>query len=100
MPTAKALARARKDQRGGKSASTQAGEFVREEMEHMGEGGRSARSVKQAIAIGLAEAREAGIKVPAKKGSAAKKVAGAPATSRAAGAKRAARNRAMRARER
>jgi hypothetical protein len=100
MPTAKALARARKDQREDKSASTQVGEFVREEIDHMGEGGHSARSVKQAIAMGLAEAREAGIKVPAKKGAATKKAAGATVTSRAAGAKRAARNRAMRARER
>lgn len=73
MPTEKALARARKDQRVGRSASTQAGEFVREEIERIREGMHGARSARQAIAIGLAEARRAGIKVPAKKGPAATK---------------------------
>lgn len=100
MPTAKALARARKDMREGKPASTQAGEFVREEIDHMGEGGHHAHSIKQAIAIGLAEAREAGIDVPAQKSATSRKTAGASTSSRAAGAKRAARQRAMRSRER
>jgi hypothetical protein len=100
MPTAKALARARKDKREGKSASTQAGEFVREEIDRIGESGHHARSVKQGIAIGLAEARQAGIKVPARKSAVSKKTAAARASSRAAGAKRAARHRAMRGRER
>lgn len=61
MPDKKTMARVRKDQREGRSASTQAGEFVREEIEHIGEGGRAARSTKQAIAIGLSKARRAGI---------------------------------------
>lgn len=73
MPTEKALARARKDKREGKSPSTQAGEFVREEIDRIREGKHGARSSAQAIAIGLSEARRAGIDVPAKKGAAAKK---------------------------
>jgi hypothetical protein len=68
MPTERALARARKDQREGKSASTQAGEFVREEIERIREGVHGARSPEQAIAIGLSQARRAGIDVPEQKG--------------------------------
>ncbi|MBM7121144.1 DUF6496 domain-containing protein [Dyella kyungheensis] len=68
MPTERALARARKDQREGKSASTQAGEFVREEIERIREGVHGARSPEQAIAIGLSQARRAGIEVPEQKG--------------------------------
>jgi uncharacterized protein DUF6496 len=56
--------RARKDEREGKAASTQAGEFVREEIEHVREGKHGARSAKQAIAIGLSKARRAGVKLP------------------------------------
>src|SRR5438094_6847226 len=56
--------RARRDKRAGKSASTQAGEFVREEMHHIREGKHGARSTKQAIAIGLSKARRAGVKLP------------------------------------
>jgi hypothetical protein len=64
MPAAKTLERARKDKREGKSPSTQAGEFVREEMHHIREGKHGARSTKQAIAIGLSKARRAGVKLP------------------------------------
>ena len=56
--------RAKEGEREGKSASTQAGEFVREEMEHIREGKHGARSAKQAIAIGLSKARRAGVKLP------------------------------------
>ena len=63
MPERKTLERARKDRRAGKSASTQAGEFVREEMHHIREGKHGARSAKQAIAIGLSKARRAGVKL-------------------------------------
>ena len=58
------VARAEKDLDQGKSASTAAGEFVREEIEHVREGKHGARSAKQAIAIGLSKARRAGIKLP------------------------------------
>jgi hypothetical protein len=63
MPEAKTLERARKDKREGKAPTTQAGEFVREEMEHIREGKHGARSAKQAIAIGLSKARRAGVKL-------------------------------------
>jgi hypothetical protein len=69
MPEKETLARARKDKREGKAASTQAGEFVREEIEHIREGKHGARSTKQAIAIGLSKARRAGVKLPASKRS-------------------------------
>src|SRR5207248_9917029 len=55
--------RARRDKRAGKAATTQAGEFVREEMHHIREGKHGARSTKQAIAIGLSKARRAGVKL-------------------------------------
>src|ERR1043165_5167563 len=75
MPEKQTIERARRDKREGKSASTQAGEFVREEMEHIREGEHGARSAKQAIAIGLSKARRAGVKLPApKKGTTSKKV--------------------------
>src|SRR5262245_62038103 len=64
MPEKKTIERARKDKREGKSASTQAGEFVHEEIEHVREGKHGARSTKQAIAIGLSKARRAGVKLP------------------------------------
>jgi hypothetical protein len=71
MPEAATIKRAKRDRREGKSASTQAGEFVREEMEHIREGKHGARSAKQAIAIGLSKARRAGVKLkPPKKGKA------------------------------
>ncbi|HEX5353907.1 MAG TPA: DUF6496 domain-containing protein [Rhodanobacteraceae bacterium] len=76
MPSKQATARAKKDKREGKSASTQAGEFVREEIEHVREGKHGARSTEQAIAIGLSEARRAGVKVPARKGAGSRKPTG------------------------
>ena len=71
MPEQKTLKRARTAKRQGKAPTTQAGEFVREEMEHIREGKHGARSTKQAIAIGLSKARRAGVKLkPPKKGEA------------------------------
>jgi len=61
MPERETIERARADKRQGKSATTQAGEFVREEMHHIREGKHGARSTKQAIAIGLSKARRAGV---------------------------------------
>jgi hypothetical protein len=71
MPEKRTLERAARDKRQGKSPSTQAGEFVREEMDHIREGKHGARSSKQAIAIGLSKARRAGVDLPPpKKGQA------------------------------
>jgi Family of unknown function (DUF6496) len=71
MPEKKPLERARKAKREGKAPTTQAGEFVHEEIEHIREGKHGARSTKQAIAIGLSKARRAGVKLsPPKKGTA------------------------------
>jgi hypothetical protein len=64
MPEQETLERAREDREQGKSASTQAGEFVREEMHHVREGKHGARSTKQAIAIGLSKARRSGVDLP------------------------------------
>jgi hypothetical protein len=64
MPDKKTLERVAKDRREGKSATTQAGEFVREEMHHIRDGKHGARSTQQAIAIGLSKARRAGVKLP------------------------------------
>jgi hypothetical protein len=64
MPEKKTLRRARKAKREGKAPSTQAGEFVREEIEHVRRGKHGARSTKQAIAIGLSKARREGVKLP------------------------------------
>jgi hypothetical protein len=64
MPEKRTIERARRDKRQGKAPSTQAGEFVREEMEHIREGKHGARSTKQAIAIGLSKARRAGVALP------------------------------------
>ena len=64
MPEKETLERAHEDEREGKSPSTQAGEFVEEEMDHIREGKHGARSTKQAIAIGLSKARRAGVKLP------------------------------------
>jgi len=64
MPDKTTLQRAARDKREGKSPSTQAGEFVREEMDHIREGKHGARSSKQAIAIGLSKARRAGVELP------------------------------------
>jgi hypothetical protein len=67
MPEKKTLKRAAQDKRAGKAPSTQAGEFIREEIEHVREGKHGARSTKQAIAIGLSKARRAGVKLPSPK---------------------------------
>jgi hypothetical protein len=64
MPEEETIERAREDEREGLSPSTQAGEFVREEMEHIREGKHGARSPQQAIAIGLSKARRAGVELP------------------------------------
>src|ERR1700719_2942470 len=64
MPERQTIERAREDAKEGKSPSTQAGEFVREEIHHVREGVHGARSVKQAIAIGLSKARRAGVELP------------------------------------
>ena len=66
MPEQETRERAEEDKREGKAPSTQAGEFVHEEIEHIREGKHGARSTKQAIAIGLSKARRAGVKLPAK----------------------------------
>jgi len=63
MPEASTVKRARADKRAGKAPTTQAGEFVREEIHHVREGKHGARSTKQAIAIGLSKARRAGVKL-------------------------------------
>jgi Family of unknown function (DUF6496) len=73
MPEKETLERAAEDKAEGKSPSTQAGEFVREEIEHIREGKHGARSAKQAIAIGLSKARRAGVKLPTPK-KASKKI--------------------------
>lgn len=74
MPEKKTVERARKDAREGKAPTTQAGEFVREEIHHVRRGKHGARSPKQAIAIGLSKARKAGVKAPPpKKGEAQEK---------------------------
>ena len=69
MPEQETLNRAHEDAREGKSPSTQAGEFVREEIHHIREGKHGASSAKQAIAIGLSKARRAGVKLSSPKGS-------------------------------
>src|SRR5438270_2543032 len=69
MPEQEVIDRAKQDAAEGKSPSTQEGEFVREEIEHVREGKHGARSPKQAIAIGLSKARRAGINLPPPKGN-------------------------------
>ncbi|MBA3962682.1 MAG: DNA-binding protein [Chthoniobacterales bacterium] len=64
MAKKKPIERARQDAAQGKAPSTQAGEFVREEVEHIRKGKHGAASAKQAIAIGLSKARRAGVKLP------------------------------------
>jgi hypothetical protein len=98
MPEKATLARARRDKRQGKSPSTQAGEFVREEIHHVREGKHGARSSKQAIAIGLSKARRAGVDVgkpPASAKSSTKRSA-ASASRRAAKSTSTRRSRATR----
>ncbi|HEX3093131.1 MAG TPA: transcription elongation factor [Candidatus Angelobacter sp.] len=67
MPEQETLERAKQDKREGKSPSTQAGEFVREEIHHIREGKHGAASAKQAVAIGFSKARRAGVDLPAPK---------------------------------
>jgi Family of unknown function (DUF6496) len=64
MPEKETIERAREDAREGKSPSTQAGEFVREEIDHVREGKHGVANTKQAIAIGLSKARKAGVNLP------------------------------------
>jgi hypothetical protein len=74
MPDKETIERAKQDKREGKSPSTQAGEFVREEIEHIREGKHGVKSAKQAIAIGLSKARRAGVKLkPPAKGKTSEK---------------------------
>jgi len=71
MPERQTMQRVQRDKRQGKAASTQAGEFIREEMHHIREGVHGARSTRQAIAIGLSKARRAGVNLqPPAKGTA------------------------------
>lgn len=113
MPAQVAKKRARQDARAGKKPSTQAGEFVREEMRQLKRGKGSARSRQQAVAIGLSEARRSGVKLGTpKKGrtsAATRKKArrdtavgqgkAKPSPTRSRGAKKAARTRARKGRE-
>ena len=74
MPEQETLKRAERDKEEGKAPTTQAGEFVREEMHHIREGKHGARSTRQAIAIGLSKARRAGVKLaPPRKGTVSEK---------------------------
>jgi hypothetical protein len=74
MPEKRTIQRARRDRRQGKAPSTQAGEYIREEMDHIRQGKHGARSSKQAIAIGLSKARRAGVDLPPpKKGTVSEK---------------------------
>jgi len=74
MPERQTIERARRDKRQGKAPTTQAGEFVREEIEHIREGKHGARSPAQAVAIGLSKARRAGVELPPpEKGQASEK---------------------------
>ncbi len=73
MPSKSTAKKAREDKRKGKAATTQAGEFVREEMHHAKKGKHSVRSSKQAIAIGLSKARRAGVKLPPPKRKSSRK---------------------------
>ncbi len=88
MPEKETVERARRDKREGKSASTQAGEFVHEEIHHIREGEHGAKSAKQAIAIGLSKARRAGVKLAPPGPRAAKRTRRAAARDAAAGRRR------------
>jgi hypothetical protein len=68
MPEKATIERAKEDKREGKAPSTQAGEFVKEEIDHIREGKHGAKNTKQAIAIGLSKARRAGVKLPPRRG--------------------------------
>lgn len=84
MPEKQTILRARRDKRQGKAPTTQAGEFVKEEMDHIREGKHGARSTRQAIAIGLSKARRAGVKLgPPPSGSSARTKESAESATRA-----------------
>ncbi len=86
MPEKKTIERAKQDKREGKAPSTQAGEFVREEIDHIREGKHGVRSSKQAIAIGLSKARRAGVDLPPpEKGTVSEKTRRSAASGRSAG---------------
>src|SRR3954469_5848958 len=90
MPDKSTLQRAQRDKRAGKSASTQAGEFVKGEIDRIRSGKHGAKNAKQAIAIGLSEARRAGVDIPDKRGSKARPTKRKAAAKRTATSKRAA----------
>jgi len=100
MPDKATIKKARADKRAGKAPTTQAGEFVHEEIEHIREGKHGARSAKQAIAIGLSKARRAGVKLPPPPSSAKETTKRSAASASRVGAKHrkpsARRSRAMR----
>ena len=98
MPEQRTLQRARRDKRKGKSPSTQAGEFVREEIHHVREGKHGAASAKQAIAIGLSKARRAGVDLPPPKTGSARMKKQAARKSAAGKRKRSTRKSTRRAR--
>jgi hypothetical protein len=85
MPEKKTMDRAKSAKRAGKSSSTQAGAFVKEQMDHIREGKHGAKSAKQAVAIGLSEARRSGVKLKAPKKGASETTRKKAATDNAAG---------------
>jgi hypothetical protein len=87
MPEKETIERAKKDLKSGKSPTTAAGEFVRQEMHHIREGKHGAKNAKQAIAIGLSEARRAGVPIPDKGKSGGKATRSGKATGKRAAAK-------------
>ena len=89
MPTEKARKRAQQDKKEGKSPSTQAGEYVREEMHNLKEGDGRAKNPRQAIAIGLSEARRDGVAMPGPRKGSGKKAAGKKASAKKPQAKKA-----------
>src|SRR5215468_9949449 len=99
MPTKETIQKAQRDKRQGKSVSTQAGEFVHEQIDKIREGKHGARSTKQAIAIGLSEARRAGVKLkPPRKGEASERTRRQAARDVSEGSKRKARPSSKRSR--
>jgi hypothetical protein len=84
MPEKRTVERARRDLRQGKSPSTAAGEFVKEEIEHVREGKHGAKSAKQAIAIGLSKARRAGVPLPPRRSRAVRQAHPSARTRKAA----------------
>jgi hypothetical protein len=89
MPEKQTIKKAKRALRSGKSPSTAAGEFIREEIHHIREGKHGARSTEQAIAIGLSKARRAGVPLATRKGTSRKKATHAPSKTRSRGSTRA-----------